>query len=337
MDKNNVLAIDIGGSKLMAGIVDSSGVVLCSYKTLLNKNMTGIDIIRSIMDLVTLIKNQHPELVFSFVGVTIPGLADPVNGIWIYACFSQIKDLQIAEMLSKQLNVPVYIDNDVNACALGEQMYGCCKNVNDFIWMTVSNGIGGALVLGGKLYYGAFLNAGEIGHFNVEENGYLCGCGNKGCLEAMAAGPGIVKRYIAAIESNASEYEHSHKTDKKGVDFAITSQDATSQDTSAQEITAQNIALWALQGNRLALEVYAKTGYYIGKALSYAVNLLNCDKIILGGGVSQAMELFLPELKSTMNRMLFGDANKNITIERTALGYNAGLIGAAALARRGRR
>ena len=168
------LAIDIGGSKIVVGVVDETGAVLQSCKENLPRTY-GIDtVIETILRLANSLGGQD----FSAAGVTIPGLADPAKGIWKYAPFSGIGEIPIAAILNEKLGIPVYIENDVNACAVGEKVFGNCRDDKDFLWITVSNGIGGALYLNGELYPGGSGNAGEIGHFIVEENtDTVCGCG----------------------------------------------------------------------------------------------------------------------------------------------------------------
>ena len=241
------------------------------------------------------------------IGVTIPGLAEPISGTWVYACFSGISNFPIAQILAGKYDKPVFIENDVNACALAEKYFGGCREVENFLWVTVSNGVGGGLVLRNDIFSGSFGNAGEIGHFCVEEDereAILCGCGNYGCAEAQAAGPSIAKRFRK-----------------------LTGQDAT----------AVEIAGYAKHGSADAIAVYEKTGYYLGKAIAASINLINPGKVILGGGVSQSFELFAPTMYETIQRQIFRDANQNFVIETTQLGADAALAGAAALAIRGLR
>ncbi|MBT3318666.1 MAG: ROK family protein, partial [Clostridia bacterium] len=198
-------------------------------------------------------------------------------------------------------SLPVAIENDVNACALAEKMFGCCKDSTDFIWLTVSNGCGGALFLSNALYKGFGGTAGEIGHIVVEENnGFQCGCGNSGCLEIQAAGPGIVRRYL--------------------------------QKTPGESLTAADIASKAREGDANALKVYRDEGKYLGYAIASAVNLLNPERVIIGGGVSASFDLFADTLRETVMQRIYQSANKTLIIETSALGYNASLIGAASLA-----
>lgn len=232
--------------------------------------------------------------------MTVPGLADAEKGMWEYAPFSGIKNVPIADILKKKLNMDIFIENDVNACAVGEKLYGCCQNDDDFLWITISNGIGGALYINGNLYMGSSGNAGEIGHFIVEENtDAVCGCGKKGCLEALASGKGIEKQYHRLTGKN---------------------------------ITAREIAALAGGVDRIAEKVYNQAAHYIGKVISYSVNLLNIKKVVVGGGVSQSFELLEKPMRESVGKYVFKQANPNLKIMKTDLGYYAALIGAAAVA-----
>jgi len=301
----DILALDIGGSKLMAAPAsisrDRIDIGCVSHRSLGERYNTE--------HLMSLIDDSISELGsfrFERIGVTIPGLADPKTGMWLYASYSGIRDFPIADVLSSRYgNRPVSIDNDVNACALAEKMYGICRDVDNYLWMTVSNGIGGGLVLNGTPYQGYFGNAAEVGHFCVvEQDAFQCGCGNFGCLEAEAAGPGIVRRYRRLLKLHGQE------------------------DDSA---TARDVAENAKAGDRIAQEVVDTTGTLIGKALSYVTNLLNLQMIVLGGGVMQSFDQFFPSMERSFRANLFRDANPSVRIEKSALGYNAALIGAASL------
>ena len=297
-----ILALDIGGSKMMAAsasILPDGIDIGHNVHRPLEKHCTADTLISRIDDCV----GELGSFPFERIGVTIPGLADPKTGMWLYASYSGIRDFPIGTILSSRYgNCPVAIDNDVNACALAEKMYGICRDVDNFLWMTVSNGIGGGLVLNGVPYPGYFGNAAEIGHFRVvEQDGFQCGCGNFGCLEAEAAGPGIVRRYHRLL---------------------------TSTDDS---VTARDIAEKAKNGDPIAQEVIDATGTFIGKALSYATNLLNLQMIVMGGGVMESFEQFYPSMERSLQANIFKDANPSVRIEKSALGYNAALVGAAAL------
>lgn len=302
------LALDIGGSKLASGLVDAKGKVLQAASELW-ASVREENVIKTVLNAA---KRYADEFDVAAVGVNIPGLAAPEAGIWVEACFSGIRNVPIRQLLCDELRLPVFIDNDVNNCALAESMFGVCKGVSDFAWLTVSNGCGGALFLNGCVYGGVRNTAGEFGHIIVEESEALafpCGCGNYGCLEAQAAGPGILKRYLSLGGEEAA-------SDGKPMD-------------------AREIAVLANARDPIAKKVYEDEGIYIGRALAAVINAVNPQKVVIGGGVSAAFELFWPTLCQTIKERTYGLASSHVNIEKTGLNYNAALIGAAALAMKG--
>ncbi|MBE6685673.1 MAG: ROK family protein [Ruminococcaceae bacterium] len=299
MKKDVIFACDIGGSKLLCGFIDEKGSIIDKEKLIFPLEFTEETIESYILELYTLLKERNPECKAVSCGMTIPGLADPKNGIWVYACFSGISNFPIAERMSEKLGLSVYIENDVNACAYAESVFGICKDCSDYLWVTVSNGVGGGLVLNGQVYSGAFGGAGEIGHIIVEDNGPLCPCGHKGCVEGVAAGPAISRRYEAVTGENISALEISKR---------------------------------ARNGEKLAVEVFKKTGEYIGKGLGSAASLLNLRRYVLGGGVMQSFDLMEEDIHKAFRNEAFSSPNKNAEIVLTALKYEAGLLGAASLA-----
>jgi len=313
----DILALDIGGSKLMVAAVSLSCDRVDIGRILhrsLGKRYTSHDLVALIDDAI----GELGTFPFERIGVTIPGLADPKTGMWLYASYSGIRDFPIASILSSRYgNRPVLIENDVNACALAEKMYGTCREVDNYLWMTVSNGIGGGLVLDGKPYQGYFGNAAEVGHFRmVEHDAFPCGCGNFGCLEAEAAGPGIIKRYCRLLQSNGTGTADGKRQTAADAGGAVTARDVVEK---------------AMTGDPIAQEVVDTTGTLIGKALSYVTNLLNLQMIVLGGGVMQSFDQFYPSMERSFQVNLFRDANPSVRIVKSALGYNAALIGAASL------
>ena len=300
VSKKTVFAVDIGGSKLLCGFVRENGDILDTEKTLLCKEMTTELLEKYIVGAYTKLKERNPEVLLAACGVTIPGVADAIKGRWIYACFSGISDYPISERLSKLLSLPVFIENDANANAWAERVFGSCKYCDDFIWMTVSNGVGAGIVLGGRLYVGRFFGAGELGHLVVETNEpLLCPCGHYGCLEAMAAGSGISKRY---------------------------------EKLTGKTLSAAEIAELAKSSEPSAMQVIDKTAEYIGVALGKTASILNLSKYVLGGGVMQSFDLMEEKINEAFKREAFANPNKSAIIEKTALGYTAGLLGAASLA-----
>lgn len=297
-----VLAVDIGGSKSVVALVTGEGQILGARRLDYGPDTGGTALLEGINCTCREVMDSLPDARPRAIGVAIPGLADSRNGIWLYSPFSGIRDVPIAERFESQFGLPTSIQNDVNACALAEAVFGNCKSVWDYLWVTVSNGVGGALVLNGQLYEGGTGNAGEIGHVCVHPGGAQCACGNIGCLEAESAGPAISRMYRAWT----------------GLDR-----------------TAKQIAQAAREGDVDAKRAFESSGRYIGQALAYAANLLNVQKIVLGGGVSMAFPLLEEGLRASLDAGLFRAGNANLLVEPTGLGYDAGLMGAAVLALKG--
>ena len=291
------LCLDIGGSKYLVGLIGRDGTILASRKGSWPKLTESaiLDTVCSEAESVMLETGSAPVA----CGITIPGLADPARGIWIEAQFSGIRNFAICDKVSSRLELPCFCDNDAQAYSLAEMIFGSCRNEKDFLYVNVSNGIGGSVVSGGRLIYGARGNAGEFGHCVVVPGGRPCKCGSRGCLEMYAAGPAIARNY---------------------------------QEAGGSPADAKEIADRARAGEALAREVYTREGSLLGDVIAKAVNILNPSKVVLGGGVAGAFDLFGPSLKQTVLDEVYTSANPDVEILPTPLGYMAGLYSAAAIA-----
>jgi len=305
--KTNIisLVIDIGGSKFITGLVTNTGEVLCQQRRLWT-DISPLGIITDIKKAAFALLQANPQYRPTAMGLTIPGLADPESGVWTESSFSGIRNLPIGRIMEEEFSLPVHIDNDVRACALAENKFGCCKGIDCFIWITVSNGIGSCIFANGKVYYGADGNAGEIGHVVVEEGpgARPCKCGLSGCAEMYASGRGLVRNYIAL-----------------GGQYIIDGEPAN----------AKSIDALARCGDITAIQTYELEGIYLGRIIGMAVNMINPRKVVIGGGVSLGFDLFRSSLERTLKTHIYKNANPNLTVEQTAFGYNAALMGAAAL------
>lgn len=290
----NIFCVDIGGSKLICGALNLDGEILETCRADYPKDYAINTILNYIKDGYQKLKHHG----FYACGIAVPGLCDYTTGKWLYSPFSGLGDIPITQIISEITSLHTVADNDVNISALAEKYFGVCKNVSDFLWVTVSNGIGGGLYLNDTLYRGQGLSAGEIGHFIVEENGRMCGCGSRGCLEAHASGASIVSIY---------------------------------NETTNKNLTAKEIADLARNGDTDALAVWQDAGAHIGKAVSYAVNLLNINTVVLGGGAAEAFDLLEPSATKSLNENLFTKANPNVKILHSKPGQFAALMGCAAL------
>lgn len=183
-----ILSIDIGGSKLLVGVVDEMGKILFSEKHLfaIPTQQNVIDAIFNLADRILSVfqVDFKRDEDICCIGVSIPGLCDSENGLWAYSPFSGINTFPIASVLEQRYHKPVFIENDINLCAVGERRFGHGRNTDSFFWQNISTGCGGGLILNGRLYKGAFNSAAETGHIRVVDHGVLCPCGGEGCLEA---------------------------------------------------------------------------------------------------------------------------------------------------------
>ena len=292
------LAFDMGGSKVVAGLVTRDGRILWRMRSEWTPH-NGREVMEALESLGKSALMHNPNLSPDAIGATIPGVANPDTGTWVSASFSGIHDLPVSGELNRIFNLPAFADNDCRACALAERMFGAGIGCNHFVYLTVSNGVGSAIFSGGQLLRGANNGAGELGHCTVEENGRLCRCGKRGCLEMYAAGPGLSSTY---------------------------------QELYGGKVNGKQLADMARAGDENALRVWRMEGCYLGRAIAFAANLLNPQKVIIGGGLSLAMNFYRKALWETIEQNLFVKVNQSLEVLATPLGYDGGLLGAAALA-----
>jgi len=266
------IGIDIGGTNVKIAVVDAKGKLAFTETASTRAEMGYEFTIKNIINLIkeSLSKSEVSIKQIGGIGVGCPGQIDSDNGIvrslrnipgWV--------NVPLAQILTDEFKLPVKIDNDVRVATLGEYKFGAGRGYKNLICITVGTGIGSGIIIEGKLLRGASMSAGELGHVIVQEHhGEICGCGNSGCVEAVASGPAIVKQ--------AELYLMSGKSTK------------FKEIAAGSKITPEIDSEAALQGDAVAQKIYERTGYWIGIALSSVVNLLNPEVIIVGGGVAQA-------------------------------------------------
>lgn len=312
MTKNRI-GIDVGGTNVKIALVDDKGSILYSNSVPTRAEMgyeyTVNNIKQAIRDLIAETKVSHIE----GIGFDFPGQIDYKNGIvrlapnipgWV--------NIPIAKIIEDEFKIPTRIDNDVHCAALGELNFGAGKNCENFICMTVGTGIGSGIVINGKLVRGASNAAGELGHIKLQmHEGPLCGCGDFGCLEAFASGPSIV--------AMAEEYIKGGKSTKYR------------EMANRGEITPFLVAEAAKQGDPVAKRIFTRIGEYIGFGLSSVVNLLNPEKIIIGGGVADSGDILIQPIRETIKKRSMSVAGSAVEIVPAQLGNTAGVIGASML------
>jgi glucokinase len=246
------------------------------------------------------------------VGIGSPGPLDRERGVVIVTPNLGWRDYPLRDEISRRVNLRATLDNDANCATLGEWWRGAAAGGRNVIGMTLGTGIGGGLVLDGKLYHGASDAAGEIGHTSIDTNGRRCKCGNYGCLEAYCSGPAIAERAREAMESEPS-----------AVINALVEGDLS-------KVNAHVVYEAARRGDPVAREVVRDTARFLGTGLSNLINIFNPDTVVLAGGVTQAGEALMDPLRAEVRRRAFKPAVEACRIVLGTLPMSAGVVGAVA-------
>ena len=305
------IGADLGGTKLLVGAVDSGQRVLYRGHEP-SHGRSGEQVLAALESELGEALAACPQAVA--VGVGIPATIDHRRGIAINAVNLPIVDVPIRDRLSERLGLPVFVDNDANVAAFAEHVYGAGKGSGDMIMLTVGTGIGGGLVLDGRIYRGSVGAGAELGHFPIAIDGPPCqgSCPNRGCLETMASGTALGREGRAAGE--------------RAPDSPLGALVA-----AGEEITGRTVTEAALAGDPVAREVMALVGRRLGVGLSGYANVFNPDVIVIGGGVSAAGELLLEPARAELRARALPPMNETpVVVAET--GPDAGMIGAAAMA-----
>ncbi|MDI6781314.1 MAG: ROK family protein [bacterium] len=316
MEQELVIGIDIGGTKIDVGLIEPSGKILERMRIWTNVHEGLNAVVQNIYDAIEKVTAGIKTSIRG-IGIGAPGQVDVKNGIVLFAPNLKWKDVEMKRIIHERYRLPVEIENDANCGALAEAKLGAGSKSNNLIWITVGTGIGGGIIIDGNLIQGANFAGGEIGHMTMKKNGPVCGCGNKGCLEALAAGPAIIHQIRKKINSGTQT------TILKVVDNDL------------NRITVEIAANAADVGDSLSLKVLNKAGEYLGIGVTNLANILNPEVIILGGGVMEvAGHHLLKIIKDTVQNRALSVAKNNLKIELSKLGNDAGLIGASLLVQR---
>lgn len=307
--------VDVGGTKILGGVVDEKGTIVEELRV--TSPATDPDAIQTAIASVVLeLKSRHE---ISSVGVGAAGYIDKARSTVMFAPNIAWRDVNLRQGLEKQIDLPVVIENDANAAAWGEFAYGAGADVEDLLLVTVGTGVGGGLVLDGQLYRGAYGVGAEIGHMRIVPNGIVCGCGNLGCYEQYASGNALVRDVRAAAV--AGDPRTSALVERAGGDPG--------------KIVGPMVTEVAQDGDPFAIEALATLGTWLGEGIASLTAVLDPAVVAVGGGVADADELLLGPARTAFRNQLTGRGHRpELDIRRASLGNNAGVIGAADLARR---
>jgi len=316
--KKYIVGLDVGGTHTKIAILNLRGRILAK-DTFLTKKHKKKALIKAIAASVKglLIEKQLKKRDFLGVGIGVPGLVDFEKGLVF--CFTNIpgwKNVPLKKEIEKLMALPVFVDNDVKVMALGELTLGAGKGYKDIICLTLGTGVGGAVITDGKLYRGAALVAGEIGHIPINENGPLCNCGNRGCLEAY-----VGREYF--LNDIKKELRKGEKSIIKKM-----------AKNKLSDITPELLLKAAAKGDSFARRKWEEAGRHIGNALTGVVNLLNPELIIIGGGMAEAGKFIFEPVRKTIRKKAMSVQRKAVKVVKAKLGNDAGVVGAAELVKR---
>jgi glucokinase len=306
-----VLGLDIGGTKLAAGVVEPNGKVHSFLVTPSRPEEGARVTLNRLFDLGHDAVAQAGAPRLAGVGIGCGGPLDPYRGILL--CPPHLPgwvDVPLTEWAQEAFGVPAVVDNDATAAAAGEHRFGAGAGTRHMVYLTLSTGVGGGLVIDGKVYRGAAGNGGELGHITVDQYGRLCrSCGRRGCLEAYVSGGSIAERAREALGNGV----------------------AASSLSATPELTAADVHRAALAADPVATMVWDETVEALACGLTSIVNLVEPELVVLGGGVTRAGEHLIGPARQAVLRRAMGPAARAVRIVRAALGDRVGVVGAAAI------
>jgi glucokinase len=294
------IGVDLGGTNLRAAAVDSQGKMLSKISGTTHLKSGRDAVIDDMVNAIRKLKADSGSMRLAGVGIGVPGFILMEKGVIVGSNnLPQFEGFPVRDEIERLLGTQVILENDANAAALGEKWIGAGKEVNDLVLLTLGTGIGGGIIVDGKVLHGHVGMAGELGHITVVPNGNPCGCGNYGCLEKHASATAIVS--MARMMS------------------------------LGENLTSEHVFQMAVAGNPKAKMIFHTMGVSLGIALATLINIFNFPLFLLSGGVLAAWEQFAPAMLDEVERRSFTYRNAKTTIAKATLGNEAGLFGAAYL------
>ena len=310
-----VIGVDIGGTKVAAGLVNAEGEILAQNRTRMLTTGTPSNGLSAVSTAIQgLFSDASLKNHIAAIGICAPGPLDPKTGVIINPPNLPIwHNYPLAEEMRRVYNVPVRVDNDANAAALAEGKWGAGRGYRNFFYATVGTGIGTGIILDGRIFHGKTGAAAEGGHMGIDRNGPLCNCGKRGCIETLAAGPAIARRARQKLEKNP-----------KSVLWEMAG-------GNIQMVSAEMVGRAHAVNDSVAKEVMRETLDLLAYWLGSIIDLLEPDAIVIGGGVSLLLAPFLDEIRERWRGACINPRPLDIPLVLAHYGENAGIAGAAAL------
>lgn len=311
MNKKIVIACDLGGTNLRMAAIDSQGNILYRTKRDTPKVDRADEIVRAMVESANECRENVKELgKVLAIAMAAPATVNSEKGIILKAPNVPALDgFRIVAALEIELNLETILENDANAAGVGENWMGASKGFENSICITLGTGVGGGIIINGKVLSGVDGTAGEVGHICVEPFGAPCGCGSRGCVEQYSSATAIVRQ----TQELTAQYP------KSGLHFKT-------------RLTSKDVYEAGLEGDELALEVFRRQGFYLGIALAGLINVLNPEVIVIGGGAAAGWDLFMPHLQEQVEARTYREPRLRAKLNKAVLGDDAGILGAAKLA-----
>lgn len=305
--KTYAIGIDLGGTFVKYALVSNAGEILFSGKRPIGGEATRDDTLEIIGNSIQLVIDEASKksMTLKGIGIGSPGLVD--NGVVLGGAdnLDRWENIDLRTIFSERFQLPVFVDNDANVMGLGEADFGAAKGSTDVVFITVGTGIGGAIIINGKLYGGYKNRGGELGHVTIKHDGIDCNCGGRGCLEAYASTSALIQQYADKTGKDARGINGHYIVDKFNKD------------------EAEAVACLKEHTN------------YLGHAMAGFINTFAPQKIVIGGGISEAGQFYIDMIKETAFNYAMPDCATNTDIVVASLGNNAGCMGAASLVFKG--
>lgn len=309
-----IIGVDIGGTKTSVSLGTSQGKIIIRRVFPSTDVRITLSQVKRIVQ--AYIKHYDKGLrKIKGIGISCPGPLDLRRGVLLSSPnMPAWRNVPLQKTFSQNFPLPVVVDNDANSAALAEKVFGAGRNVQNLFYYTVSTGIGGGLIINGRIHHGASFDAGEIGHTVILPGGPKCGCGKRGCLEALASGTAIARLARKRVTPNSLILKLAGK--KKSINAVI-------------------VARAARQGDRLAQQIYRQAAFYFGLSVANVIHVLNPEMIVIGGGVSKAGRLFFAPLIQTARIFSWVRPYRSCKIVPAKLRDEVGDLGAISLVLRG--
>lgn len=310
-----VVGVDLGGTKILSLVLAPGGRIIGRDRRPTEASQGPEAVIHRIVASVrqAIAEASLREADLKGVGISAPGPCDLRRGVVTHPPnLPGWHDVPLEQLMREALHVPTLLENDANAAAYGEHRFGAGRAYRHMIFITISTGIGGGIIIDGSIYRGASGAAGEVGHMTLEENGPPCGCGGRGCLEALASGSAIAREAGTLLTQGRCPL-------------------LARLLSEGQPLDAESVHLAAQQGDADARAVIERAGRYLGLGLANLINTLNPQGIILGGGVCEIGAMFLDPARDVARERAFAQSFADVSIVEGELGDQAGALGVAAL------